>query len=270
MIEIQPIGSFYNLDENGALINLHNAATIVEPWLTAVNEITATYKRILGKQLHSVYIRGSVASGIAMQGISDIDSLAIHTGKIYKETQKELKDAQLSLSTKFKFATGVEITARNLEKVMTTEPNITQFILKTTSVCVFGENLIAKIKPFKPDAGIIYDLPNLERDDAGILKDLEESKSIKETQEICEWIMKRVLRCGMELTLVEKKKFTRDLYPCYQIFIERYPQQADNMKQVLTLALNPTAESQKIIDLLDEIVPWMLDKYKLQLQNKKV
>src|SRR5688572_33403162 len=75
-VQIQPKGSYFQTDENGFLINPASAGKVQEKWKPLINDIAEAYKTKYGEKLKNVYIRGSVAKGEAVEGVSDIDTFA--------------------------------------------------------------------------------------------------------------------------------------------------------------------------------------------------
>lgn len=65
------------IDKNRIIIKQANASKITGKWKDAVDLIVERYKTIFGSKLVSVYINGSVATGDAIEGTSDIDKNAI-------------------------------------------------------------------------------------------------------------------------------------------------------------------------------------------------
>ena len=51
--------------------------------------------------------------------------------------------------------------------------------------------------------------------------------------------MRRFLRLGMELVMLDEKRYTRDLCLCYESFAKYYPEQSTDMYHALELAINP-------------------------------
>jgi len=77
--DVKPIGSFLQTDTDGFIVNTTSPEKIQSAWLPAVEMVSDAYRKHFGENLHSVYIRGSVAKGEAIDNISDIDSFAIVT-----------------------------------------------------------------------------------------------------------------------------------------------------------------------------------------------
>jgi len=50
---------------------------------------------------------------------------------------------------------------------------------------------------------------------------------------------------------------TRDLWPCYQVFIEYRPDRAEEMRQALLLAIDPTDGPAVLKDFLETFGRWL-------------
>jgi hypothetical protein len=61
------------------------------------------------------------------------------------------------------------------------------------------------------------------------------------------------LRIGFELTMTREKKYTRDLYLCYETFSKYYPEYERKMYKVLNPSLNPSTSEKEIREKIFEI-----------------
>src|SRR5690606_41345984 len=64
-------------DAEGFLPTRPDRRPIAGPWASAVALVVDAYRDRLGPALHSVYVRGSVARGLAVEGVSDLDTFAV-------------------------------------------------------------------------------------------------------------------------------------------------------------------------------------------------
>lgn len=253
-IPIREIGKFFDVDIDGYLINPASKDKIAIEWQPVVEDIVEAYKLHYGSSLHSVYIRGSVAKGDAVLGISDIDTFG-YTSQEKKEIKTDWMDSfEKEMLTKYPFVQGVELSIDPLEDAHNDR------ILILQSACVFGEDLnekMPKIKVGKETLGHIYSFPkNLTWFDEWTTKP-QETKEIKNT---CTWLMKRFLRTGLELTMERAGLYTRDLYPSYKVFAEYYPEKEAEMKEVLYLALNPTDNLDTIKRIRNDFGVWLTEQ----------
>lgn len=134
MDKILKIGSVLKTDKDGFIINESSLDKIQSPWREAVEEIKQAYLDNLKDAVHSIYIRGSVARGVAIGGISDIDTLAIVTKEIDRSW---VRGVRTELNQKFIFSTGIEFGFVNYNQLFE-ELFESRFLIKTQSVCIFG------------------------------------------------------------------------------------------------------------------------------------
>lgn len=255
-IEIKPLGSYLEIDNEGYVINPTSLEKIQEEWKPVVTDITELYKRQFGDTLVNVYIRGSVAKGDAVQGIADIDAFAyvkLSTDEIKKYSIKSEKEVLLS---KYKFIPTAELYVTPIED----RTKRLEVIFLNQSVCVYGDPINApKLRPGKD---MMIHLPNIYNRMEWMQDFMKKDQSPQEIQGDCVWVMKGLLRSGCELVMERSKKYTRDLYPCYQVFSEYYPEKEQEMREVLHLALNPTPDKAKIEEIMNNLAVWLQEEYK--------
>ena len=253
-IEIKPIGSYFQIDKDGFIVNPTSLENLQPDWKPAINSLVDIYKAKHGDKLVCVYIRGSVAKGEAVKDISDLDSFAY-----VKLKQEEIKSdwiskAEQELITKYPFITKIEIDTLPVSKAF---KNI---VILNQSLCVYGDPLdVPKLKPGKEMA---IHAPRLEKRMSRISKNLEAANDEAKIKRLCVQLMKTILRTGFEITMERSKKYTRDLYPCYETFSEYYPEKESQMKEVLCYALNPSSDKSKIKKIFNDMGDWLLEEKK--------
>ena len=248
-IQIKEIGSYLETDEQGFLINPASVDKIKPEWKAVVDDIVQAYIKHCGEYLHSVYVRGSVAKGTAIPGVSDIDTFAYTTSKV---DTSWITDFEKELAYKYPFAQGFEIYIDPIERALKDK------IVLMQSACVYGTDLTKEITPMRPDKTLYGHVYSLKKNLKEFDEWTERPHSRESIMEQCTWLMKRFLRTGLELTLERAHKYTRDLYPSYKIFAEYYPEYEGNMREVLNLALNPTDDIEIIKNISREFGSWMV------------
>lgn len=253
-IEIKPMGSYFEVDEDGFLKNPASLDKVQEKWKPVLDDVVEVYKKHFGDKLINVYVRGSVAKGQAVDGVSDLDSFAYVDFK-GDEIQRgwQVEDIK-RLKEKYPFVEDFEIVAEEISE--------TPGRLILQSACIYGAPI--EIQPKKPGREMINHLNYLEEryqnSDKwfGGVDPLAEER-IKNK---CTWLMKDILRSGFELTMERSKRYTRDLYLCYKDFSEYYPDKEPLMREVLDLALNPTSDIEKILEIKNKIAPFLIEEAK--------
>lgn len=257
-VKIQEIGAYFHIDQDGYLINPASIEKIQEEWKPLVEDIVSVYQQRLGDALHSVYIRGSVVKGGAIKGISDVDTFA-YANLLREEIKTDWLDtAEKEVLNKYPFAQGIEfsidpVTAAHEDRLMLMQ-----------SACIFGTDLTSTMPKLKPGKNMVVHALTLEKRYQWLRDKLETLEDEEELRKGCLWLMKLFLRTGFELTMERSKTYTRDLYPCYKTFSEYYPEKESEMREVLKLALNPVADKEKLLFMMDGFGQWLEDEVEKQ------
>ncbi len=242
MSQIKRIGSYLETDEQGHLQPIADAANIARDWQPAVEMLVQAYRGRWEGAVHSIYVRGSLPKGLALPDVSDIDSFAVlqqghEQTESYDVFAGWAKDVERCIRQAFPFVAGVELGLEQFGGVLDRK-NVYAFVLKTEAACVYGENLAARLEPYRITPDIAFQTQWFGRHLALFHRDYPIEPEA-ERSEFIVWLMRRFVRLGMELVMVEEERFTRDLYLCYESFAEHYPEQAGNMYRALELAVNP-------------------------------
>ncbi len=247
-IEIKPTGSYFNIDKDGFVINPASAEKIQEEWKPVIEDVIDSYKKLYKDKLKNVYIRGSVAKGEAVLDISDIDAFAYVDAN--RQDLPSAREERRLIVEKYPFIASVEMGISPLSEI----PLDT--IILNQSLCVYGEPIeVPKLKPGKEMA---IHSPSFHNRFTKFENFLNKEDSEEEIKKDCVWFMKGLLRVGFEITMERSGRYTRDLYRCYETFAEYYPEKEVEMKEVLTLALNPTSDKRNIKKIMDNLGQWLL------------
>lgn len=262
--EVKPIGSFLQTDTDGFIINTTSLEKIQTAWMPAVEIVKEAYQKHLGECLHSVYIRGSVAKGQAIENISDIDSFAVVTVSYNDVDMSWTRDFVEEAKKQFPFVVGVEMGIIPLEEIPESKGD--RIMIKTQSICVYGDNLAETISAIRPGVESAQHFTFIEREIVRTREWLREEHTQEEVERRCTWIMKRIVRTAFELVMERSQKYTRDLYPCYDEFSKYYPEKKEEMHKVLELAINPTSNKEIISNTLERLGNWLVKEVDIILK----
>lgn len=228
-----------------------------------------SYLEMWDKTIHSIYVRGSLAKGLAIDGISDIDSFAVlMPGEVqtlsYDQFGAWAQKVEQNIQEAFPFVAGVEFDLETFENVCERENPYT-FIIKTEAACVYGENLVDGIDPYKLSPEIAFQTRFFEHHLNQFIAEYS-SKPEADKLDYIVWLMRRFLRLSMELVMVDEKRYTRDLYLCYESFAKHYPEHVEEMYRALELAINPKT-GQATESLVQEFGTWLTAEAKRKLTS---
>lgn len=251
---LRPIGRFAPTDADGALIRDASWAQVPEAWRPLALALRDLYLDHCGHNLHSVYLRGSVPRGLAIPGVSDLDSFALVHDRAAQDTSWT-EQASVALGAAYPFCAGVEVLVLGVDAALAAPGWV--LTLATQAVCLHGEDLLPRLPRLRPGRDLRVFLPRLDRDLRVAARDLDEGEAV---DEICRWICKRILRAGLERFLEEEGAWSRDLWLCYDVFARHCPERAAPMLETLRLAVEPTRDRAALQALLDGHGRWLADQ----------
>lgn len=241
--EILKLGSLLQVNRDGVLLSDLKKNSIQPKWGKAVKKAVLLLKKQI-PGVYSIYVRGSVATGRAIDHVSDVDFLVV-TQKQTRDVYKQRVFCSLStLTGEFPFVTRFDVGYYTAKDIVNIKERV---LVKLRSVCIYGKDISHKIPTLKPGRDICVTLLGLEREIEQTLSEIEEGYYTKDnTKAMCTWMMKRLVRGGLELVSERDGVFTRDLYLCYENFSAHYPKYKKYSYQALGLAIYPEDNIPKI------------------------
>jgi predicted nucleotidyltransferase len=277
MNEILEIGQIFKTNDAGFIVNHSRVEKIVAPWNQVVEAVSDGYRKHLGENVHSIYIRGSVARGLAREHVSDVDSFAVVKAEV--TNLDWTANLAREVAGRFSFCTGVELICLTYEDLLHGDDEYNaswRMMLKTQCACIYGEDLAGRLPDYKPGAETVVHATDLRRHVERLTDDLRALRLICRLPFAerlfkssdggygplvslgCAELMKRILRTGFEIVMEQEGVYTRDLYPCYRIFSKHFPAQERNMRRALELAVNPTSDPKELLAFLEDFGRWMI------------
>lgn len=251
--DIRNIGSVLHTDEDGYIIKTASADKIQPKWRPAVDMIVEACKTNLGDVLHSVYVRGSVAKGEAIEGVSDVDMVVIVNVPLDSVDTKWAGNLTTGIENKYSFVSDVDFMFGSVSALGRGH----KLILRTQAACLYGTDLSDELPPLKPGPDTIMHAKSLGTSMHEVTDFLAVERSEEAIRKKCTWIMKRIVRTGCELVMERSGKYARDLYPCYELFSQYYPEKQTEMYRALELAVNPSSDTEEIRKVLETLGEWM-------------
>lgn len=260
MKEVKRIGDVCKVDADGVILNSSSMNNVSANFKNAIFFFKGALLSCFQDEIHSVYVRGSVPRGFGIEGVSDVDTILITVSK--EEKISALDKIEQELIERYPFVNGVEMSVFSLEEVLETSHfAIIPFMIKTHSICIYGDNLQKKLPQYRADKALanahIYHLKPLLLQAKDELVGNEDPEDVKDC---CVWIMKIIIRCGLAFVIEGEQTYTRDLYPAYELFTKHYPEKEGEMRKALQYAVNPSEDIEAILAFLDSFGDWMIDE----------
>jgi hypothetical protein len=243
MIQPQRIGRFLPVDKLGYIQPDAAIDLVGDTWKPLVESVTRSL--IKRQRVRSVYVRGSIPRGLAIENMSDADFI------YFSEIDFGSADSDLEEAAKADFPFVHELKLFRLNRAELDKIHRPQrrpyfhMLLKTQSLFLAGDNIVSDIEPFKvgPDMvshvfALTNELSKLSIWLSKVPSRMEEHRKRPIEQSARQWISKRIVRSGLEVTMNRSDRFTRDLYLCYEQFSNFYPERSKQMHHVLINCLN--------------------------------
>ena len=250
MTKIINTGKILYFDKDNYLINEAKDTKIQDKWLPAVNDIIDMYTKhdLFKDNIHSIYIRGSVANAQAYDNISDLDLMVVLKDRIrtnkdqitlllqakadtfFESIDKHVK-AYHPFITKVDHGSGTYI--KKILKRKRPKEIMKRFYIKYTSKHVYGENIIDSLPKIHKDDIMMYH--------TSLILYLQHLNAqpidIKFHADLMQHAARRMIRSLLGFVYKESNVWTRCLVPCYNLYIDKYPNKKEEFKHVLDIAI---------------------------------
>ena len=262
MTEIKEIGVTCTINDQGIIVNESSFDKIDSKYKKAIDFVLEFILKTCPSKIHSIYVRGSLPRGLGIKGVSDLDLLVITQTPLNNKELLELQKLENNGVNRFPFINGLEIGLYPVEDIVKTSHfNIIPFMIKTFSVCLYGDNLLTLLPEFKADEKLANEhIVNVASQLQQAKHDLIGNDDEEDIQDCCTWIMKIIIRCGLALVLMKENTYTRDLYPAYKLFTKHFPEKQEEMKSALNYAINPSVNNKEILSFLSSFGDWIINQ----------
>lgn len=256
---IQKIGTILQTDNEGYLVNESSLEKITDPWREVVDIYAQKFQEELGENFHSLYIRGSIARGTAVEGVSDIDGIVLTNVEPDKIDWLWRPPMRLGVLEKYPFLKGVDFGQASVDSVLNGENKVRAFLIKVLSVCVAGKDISSQLPLVKPgrDAFVVR-----WKFDQKIQPDYHAGSEYT-LRHRTKHVGKQILRAGMELVMEREQAYSRDLYPCYAMFSKYYPEKEPAMRLALEQTLFSAQDEADFVAMRDNIGPWLVEQFNI-------
>ncbi len=254
-------GRYWPMDTEGHILNDAHAESIQSSYTALVEEVVAAYTGHLAADLHSIYVTGSVARGMAVEGESDFNAFAVLSE--FTDGDLVLRDwvmpTEEFLLDRYPLISDIQLELWPHFYVFTDPArfSIGGFIVKTHSVCLWGSDLAPELPDYKLSPAIAND------DLVQLAADLDEAWAMIEADARaarywCCQAAKHLLWSGYGLVQMQEGRHTRDPDLCAAGFARGYPQYTAEIDQALHLVWQPVVNADQALAFIEDVQGWML------------
>lgn len=257
---ISEIGGYLATDAEGYLIPDGSWDKIQPHWQALVKKIIHFTEQQQDENLLSLYLRGSVPRGLAVDYVSDLDLVFLAKEKV--ENQPEpIKQFKKELLEQFPFCKGIEWPVYGMDELAQKWPPLAVMI-KTQCLFLWGQDVTRDMPKHKPGREMMSQVFWLEKDWATYQAKLDAEETQAGIDARCLWMGKILLRSVFELSTLQTPRFTRDLYWCYAGAADIFPEMKDTLYAVLELALQKNIPREKILPIFTPVADFAIGRIK--------
>ena len=241
-------------------------ANVKEPYLKAVKDVTEAIVLRFWMEVESVYLYGSIAKWSAKLKTSDMDILLVFQSEPSEKEKREVKELSKELSqTYMHLVREIGIAITNVQEI---DQDFYCFwcYIKHLCICVYGKDATKKLPKFKPSQKVAQAFNgDIEKHIHHALAQLKADVSAAEIKNICDPVMRKIVRTGFSLVMEKEKSWTTDLMKSCEAFSLYYPQKSEYMKQALDWIVAPTDNKQQLEDFLNHFWKWLVKEIQTNL-----
>ncbi len=252
---IRDIGTLVPCDAEGYIVNIASTQYLKPPWDAPVLAVVERCQLYFGHRLVALYLRGSLAYGTAIVGMSDLDMFVIVADALTEDDQTWGDQLKIEITHTFPYLVGADF---DLVPLSRTENTAVRLVLKTQTIFLWGRDLTVDYPKFKISHWAAQHVYLLGHQLGDVLTALFQEQDQQAIAATCAWICKRIVRAGFELVMEREQAYTRDLYPAYQTFSKYYPEQKPQMYHALQLAVFPTTDRAALVAFLAGFGAWLV------------
>ncbi|SET59535.1 hypothetical protein SAMN05216389_11640 [Oceanobacillus limi] len=214
----------HGLDANGYIVSDVSKDKIDPVYLSCIQESIEALQNLFTKQLHSVYLYGSVARGEAVLLKSDLDLIALFHTKLSSVHTAALKKLTRELSHKYRtLVRDVGIATVYYGETVDPANYYENAFLKELCVCVYGEDLGKQFGPYKLTSDIATSFngdicESLNR----ALKRLD-TDSTDEFKTFSQGFARKLIRTYYSMVMARSQIWTTRLHEQSEVFIHYFP-----------------------------------------------
>jgi predicted nucleotidyltransferase len=243
MLGLEPKGYVLKVNEQGFFDNHFAWDTISSQSQIILKQAVDMLLEEHKDNIDSIYVRGSFANNSSVDNYSDIDLIIIDI------------DPLLNLPSQFIYNDStfrLDIELLSTEDILNRDKYfVTHFLLKTQSVCIYGNSRLDDILEFDASKETAShfgrNIPQLIMKAKAVLLQKPEQLA-----GITQWIARAILRAGNALFLDKAKVYTRDLVYCYRYLIQYSPEYEPQLRVLVEQAITPTLTQEELFNFLDD------------------
>lgn len=278
-------GRYWQVNDTGILVNDAIDSDISHVYQPIIEAIVAAYTTHIAQDIHSIYLMGSVARGLAEPQKSDINVVAILEETVDPELvmQDWIEPAEAALLAQF----GDVITDVVLDMwpyyYVIRDPeefSVAAFLLQTQAVCIWGSDIAPDLPVYRFSDPVIRtaianeDIIALNDELEYIVETLEFAQNMRAVQIMARYASKQLIYTTFSLLYPAYPQYSRDVDVCHAAAITAFPHHKAQLDRLLNWVDSPPRDAVFAVQLIEDVSVWLvpacnawLEKYNPEMDD---
>ncbi len=264
--------SFYIPDDGkGCLLSIAAEENITDNYRSILMQIVEDILEETDRNVESIVLRGSLAYGGFIEGISDLD-LVIFPAKNADLSKERLGKLAAEESQRYKeLFSLVDLSVEQIDRIgYDWTCNRLWLNLKLTGITIYGEDLLKNLPVCIKGKGLSDDIfRQTIKDSEECLEWISQKKKMHYMGEergadfLCVWFMRNIIRGFGAVILQKKNIFTMHLTTCCLEMSKLYPEYEELILRVWTAERSPLKWWDELLQLCQEVLDMYRSLYQL-------
>lgn len=249
------LGKLLPINADGFLVNDTSMDLIPHSLRPMIDSSVMEIRKELGRDLRSIYVRGSVPRGLSRGTASDLDFLVVLNDESVSGDETCSRLAPL-LSASQDLVSRIDIEPIR-ESEYSTVPDLWYYypMIKLQALLLFGECLASSMPPLRPNRALATTLRYLEVRTSEARQHLTDGNS---PDFWIAWLMRSYVRAGLESVIERINGYSRDLPVCARSFAEYFPHLDTVIWRAVELAVDPRGKIGEMWAVVAKLEPILL------------
>lgn len=256
------IGGFILPDENGVLCQKRGLHDVPLDIRASATLLVNLYSGRFSQSCHSFYLRGSALSESFLKDRSDLDLYVVASTPQIRRSIR-LDQTSIAASARLQGVCRLDVAVLEVGEILSSpELEAERFLIKTSSVFLGGIDLRPSLREFRITDQLQFTLMAMPTIRRRFETQFSRCGTHGEKAVWLVWFAKKLLRAAFELIISRERRFTRDLWPCYECFTRYYPNQTDVARRVLDVAIGNICLAADSLQNMFDFAAWLSNEYR--------
>ncbi|UXI02536.1 nucleotidyltransferase domain-containing protein [Photobacterium sp. TY1-4] len=234
-----------------------------DEYLPVLLDAVKQLKAGLGKNLHSIYVHGSVARRAARPGKSDLNLTLILERPLNVSEQSVLSTLRWRIASHHPIIPAVDLKVGELAEVLSLDAIFRWgFWLKHCCLCLYGDDLASRFGCFEAS----WDIAKAMNGD--IKTELSEyrtkimaTKVVANYLDYCEAVARKMLWSCYSLVMHREQRLALSLPQCADAFLRHYPDKALDIERLFILVERTQVPKKASLFMVESFGGWIVAEF---------